>query len=336
MFDMLKSLCDINSPAGFENDIRKYIINEISPFCEYTVDKLGNIIAFKKGKNRPLVKLMVDAHIDEVGIIITSITADGFLKFSTLGSISDSILLNRRVTINGSVTGVIGCKPIHLISTEDKKKIPTADSLYIDIGCVSREEAEKTVNIGDSGVLNSETQMLSDTLIKAKALDDRAGCYVLIELLKNDSEYDFYATFSVQEELGCRGAKTAAYSVSPDAAIIIETTTAADISGVSEENRICSLGNGPAVSFMDSGTLYDRDLYNAALNSGVKCQPKSATTGGNNAAAIHLSRSGVKALTLSVPCRYLHTPNCVADLRDIEDTIKLSKYMINKICSGEV
>lgn len=336
MFNKLKALCDINSPAGFEKTIRKYIIKEISPYCEYSVDKIGNIIALKKGKRASLVKLMIDAHMDEVGIIISNITDDGFLKFHTLGGIGAETLLCRTVTINDSVTGVIGLKPIHLTSGDEGKKIPEIKNLYIDIGCTTREDAEKKVNIGDSGVLDSETEMISDTKIKAKALDDRAGCFALIELLKAPSEYDFYATFTVQEELGCRGAKCATYTVNPDAALILETTTAADISGVAEENKICLVGNGPAVSFMDTSTLYDRALYTAAMNSGIKCQAKAGVTGANNAASIHLSRSGVRTLTVSVPCRYLHSTSSICDLRDIEGIVELSKYLINKICSGEI
>ncbi len=336
MFNKLKALCDINSPAGFEENIREYIIKEISPYCEYSVDKIGNIIAFKKGKKSTNIKLMVDAHMDEVGIIITSITADGFLKFHTLGGIDAEALLCRTVTINDTIKGVIGLKPIHLTSGDEGKKIPEIKSLYIDIGCTTREDAEKKVNVGDYGVLDSETEMISDTKIKAKALDDRVGCFALIELIKAPSEYDFCATFTVQEELGCRGAKCAAYTVNPDVALILEITTAADIAGVADENKVCLVGNGPAVSFMDTGTLYDRELYNAAINSGIKCQAKTGITGANNAASVHLSRSGVRTLSISVPCRYLHSPSCVCDLGDIEGIIELSKYMINKICSGEV
>lgn len=336
MFNKLKTLCEINAPSGFEENIRKYIIKEIAPYCEYSVDKLGNIICLKKGENRSAQKLMIDAHMDEVGIIITSITDSGFLKFCTLGGINDNILISRTVTINNNITGVIGCKPVHLINDEDKKKIPKSDALYIDIGCTSRIDAEKKVSIGDCGVLNSATEMLSDTTVTAKALDDRAGCFTLIELLKTPSKYDFYATFTTQEELGCRGAKVAAYGIDPDVAIILETTTAADIMGVADEDKVCSLGHGTAVSFMDRSTLYDRELYNTALSSGIPCQPKSLVSGGNNAGAVHLNRKGVRTISLSVPCRYLHTPYCLCDLRDIESTIKLSEYMINKICSGEV
>ena len=142
--------------------------------------------------------------------------------------------------------------------------------------------------------------------IKAKALDDRVGCAVLIELLKSDAEYDFYASFSVQEEIGLRGAGVAAFSVEPDAAIVIDGTTAADVAGVAPAKQVCRQGEGAVVSFMDGATSYDREYYNAALSSGIKAQSKCAVAGGNNAGSIHLSRGGVRSLALSVPCRYIH------------------------------
>ena len=336
MLENFKEFCEINSPSGDEKSIRERILSEISPFCEYATDRNGNIIAFKKGKKRSAVKLMVDAHLDEVGIIISAVTPDGFLKFQVLGGIKPSVLLCRKVIINDSVVGVIGCKPIHLTEGEEGKKLPGTDALYIDIGCSTRAQAENLVSIGDSGVIMSDFVALSDNCVKAKAIDDRAGCYILVELLKKSSEYDFYATFTVGEELGCRGAKTAAFTVNPEAALVLEATTAADIDGVSDENRVCVLGNGPAVSFMDRGTVYDRDLFSAAVNSGIPCQVKRAVAGGNNAGEIHLSREGVRTLAISVPCRYIHTPSSICDIRDIENAERLAVYMINKICSGEV
>lgn len=334
MINALKELCQLNGTSGNEDNIRQYILKQLDGVAECKTDALGNIIAFKKGKNASKYKVMVDAHMDEVGIIITSITSDGFLKFTTLGGIKDCILLSRTVTINDSITGVIGCKPVHLSSADERKTAPKKDALYIDIGVSSKEEAEKYVTAGDYGVIDSDFEILGDT-IKAKAIDDRAGCLVLLELLKSESDYDFYATFTVQEEIGTRGAKTATYSVNPDFAIVLEATTAADIDGVADSDKVCSLGDGPAVSFMDKSTVYDRALYNAALASGITCQSKASVTGGNNSSSIHQTREGVRTLALSIPCRYIHSPSCVANINDIKAEIELAKYMINKICSGE-
>jgi len=193
----------------------------------------------------------------------------------------------------------------------------------------------KLVSIGDRGVLLSEFYEVGDKLL-SKALDDRLGCAVIIELLKNYDEYDFYATFTVGEEVGLRGAKTAAFKVNPDAAIIIDSTTASDIAGVSDDKTVCNLGKGAAVSFMDRATVYDRNYYNAAINSGITCQPKRAVAGGNNAGSIHLSREGVRTLAISTPCRYIHSSSSVTDINDVYSVLSLTEYMIDGICGGSI
>lgn len=335
MIELLKKLCELDGTSGAEDNIRDFIISQIDGFCDYRTDNLGNIIAFKKGKKTALRKIMVDVHMDEVGFIITNITADGFLKFSVVGGIETSALMFRNVKINGNLNGVIGGKPIHLMSAPERKKMPDASSLYIDIGADSKEEAEKIVNIGDSGVICSDFTKNGENII-SKALDDRIGCAVLISLLKDTSEYDFYASFSVQEEIGCRGAKTATFGIDPESAVILEATTAADISGVGEDSKVCKLGEGVAVSFMDRATVYDRGYYNAALKSGIKCQPKAAVAGGNNSSAVHLSKEGVRTIALSAPCRYIHSSHSVANSEDINNMLKLARYMINGIASGDV
>lgn len=335
MLELLKKLCLLDGTSGDEDAVREFIISEIDGFCDYRTDNLGNIICFKKGKKQPLKKVMLDAHMDEVGLIITSVTNDGFLKFKTVGGIDTAALMFRKVKINGKVDGIIGGKPIHLIKGDARKKLPESDSLYIDIGVSSKTQALEKVSLGDRAIIESDFVISGDN-IKAKAIDDRIGCAVLITLLKSDSEYDFYASFSVQEEIGTRGAKTAAFSINPDAALVIEATTAADISGVPDDKKVCKLGDGAVVSFMDRGTVYDKDYYNAALQSGVLCQPKKAVAGGNNSAGIHLSREGVRTLAISLPCRYIHSASCVANLDDCNSVEELTKYMLNGICSGNI
>ena len=334
MTDFLKELCALNAVSGDEKAVRDYIISKIDGKADWHTDNLGNILVFKKGKNRSVKKLLIDAHMDEVGFIISSVTADGFLKFQTVGGINTAAIMFRQVKI-GNVNGVVCGTPIHLLSGKKKKKLPKSDSLYIDIGAESREEALKLVSLGDRAVMCSEYREMGNK-IKAKAIDDRAGCAILLSLITNDSDYDFYASFSVQEEVGLRGAKTAVFAADPDAAIVLEATTAADIADVDETHRVCVLGNGPAVSFMDRATVYDREYYRAALESGIKCQPKSAVAGGNNSGAIHLSRGGVRTVAISVPCRYIHSSSCVADKEDIKNAERLAKYMLAGICSGTV
>ena len=334
VFDILRELTELDGVSGDEKAVSDYIISKIEGFCEYKTDPLGNIIAFKKGRNRSIKKLLVDAHTDEVGLIITSVTADGFLKFSAVGGIDTAVLMFRRVRI-GKINGVISGKPVHLLSGDEKKKLPKADNLYIDIGASSKEDALGLVRPGDRVVITGGYTEMGGR-IKAKAIDDRAGCAILISLIRSESEYDFYASFTVQEEVGLRGAKAAAFTVAPDSAIALEATTAADIAGAAESQKVCRLGDGPAVSFMDRATVYDRAYYSAALESGIKCQPKAAVAGGNNSGSLHLSRGGVRTLAISVPCRYIHSPSCVADREDIENAAKLTAYMINGICSGNI
>lgn len=336
MIELFKELCSLYAPSGSEEALTEFILKEVSPFAECSVQANGNIICFKKGKKRPAKKIMVDAHMDEVGIIATSFLADGFIKFATLGGINTAVMLGRRVVFQNGTVGVIGIKPTHLASDEEKKKFPEVSSLYIDIGASSESEAKQFVNLGDSAVFESEYRKMSADTVKARAIDDRAGVALLITLLKEEAEYDFYATFTVQEELGCRGARTATYSVAPDVALVLEATTAADLHGVSVDNRVCALGEGPVISFMDTGTLYDKRLFSAALESGIKCQVKQKVAGGNNAGAIHLTGSGCATLAISLPCRYIHSPSSVARLSDLEDMYKLTKKLIFDIADGKV
>lgn len=334
MIELLRNLCNINGVSGDETTVSDFIIKQIEGFCEYKIDPLGNILIFKKGEKRANKKVMIDAHTDEVGMVVTSADDDGFLKFATVGGINTAVLMFRQVTVNG-INGVIGGKPIHLTEKEEAVKLPKKDSLYIDIGASSKEEVLQYVNFGDSIAFVNDFS-IEGKKVKSKALDNRIGCAVLIQLIRNNSEYDFYGSFSVQEELGTRGAKTAAFSIEPDCAIVIEATTAADIAGVANEDKVCVLGDGPAVSFMDGGTVYDKAYYNAAINSKIKCQSKAAVAGGNDSASIHLSREGVRTLAISAPCRYIHSASSVADIEDIENTLELTKYMLNGICSGSI
>lgn len=335
MIDILKQLCLIDGISGDEGAVRDFIINEIKDFCEYRVDNLGNIICFKKGENTPKRKIMLDAHTDEVGLIISNITESGYLKFKTVGSIDTAALLFRRVLINGKVNGVIGGKPFHLLDADSRKKLPKKEDLYIDIGAKTRQDAEKLVSLGDSAVMVSDFEILGES-VKSKALDDRIGCLVLIKLLKEYTKYDFYATFTVQEEVGLRGAKTAAFDVKPDFAIVLDSTTAADIPGTPEDKKVTVQGKGVAVSFMDNSTLYDKSLYNAAIQSGVLCQPKAAVTGGNNAGGIHISGTGVRTIAISAPCRYIHSANSIVNIRDIESMLNLSEYMLENIANESI
>ena len=329
----LETLCTLDGASGDEGSVRDYILSQIEGFCEVRIDALGNIIAKKKGKKTPKNRIMLDAHMDEVGVIAKYVTDDGFIKFSTVGGINTECLLAQRVRF-GSVRGVIGIKPTHLLSKDEQKKLPDADGLYIDIGAKDKAEALSLISLGDFGVFDSE-YIKSGDIICSKAIDDRAGCAMLIKLLRSDAEYDFYATFTVQEEVGTRGAGCAAFSVEPDYCICLESTTASDIAGVDGENRVCLLGGGPVLSFMDRSTVYDREMFKTATECGVKWQPKTAVAGGNNGGAIQRSGRGVRTLAISIPCRYLHSASCVASLSDMENAYNLCVAMLSRLGDRE-
>ncbi len=319
MIDRIEALCALPGVSGREDAVRAFIEKEIASHCEVKTDPLGNLIAFKKGAARPRRRVLLDAHMDEVGLFITGVTDSGLLRFATAGGIDPKVLHGRRVKV-GNRYGVIGVKPVHLMDEEERRKPSSAAGLLIDIGAKDKEEALNWNLIGETAVFDSRFLRLGDK-ITGKALDDRIGCALLMEMIGKEQPYDLWFSFSVQEELGTRGAKTAAFSVDPDCAVVVETTTAADIPGVEEGKRVCLLGNGPAVSFLDGGTCYDRELYSLcfaeAEKAGIPIQPKAAATGGNNAQAIHVNKGGVRTLALSIPCRYLHGPYGMADVRDI-------------------
>lgn len=335
VFEFAKELSLLDGISSREENVRNYIIEKIKNegTVSYIVDNLGNLIVEKKGDKTPKNKIMIDAHMDEVGLIVCYITPDGLLKVHSVGSIIEKVLLGRTVKVNG-LTGVIGIKPVHLTDKDKSKDIPKIDDLYVDIGAESREEAEKYVSLGDSIEFDSDWCEFGENgeYIKAKALDDRLGCAVMLDMILSGQEYDLTFTFTVQEEVGCRGAITATNRVKPDYAIALECTTASDISGISGEKKVCSLNDGAVVSFMDGGTVYLKDLYRKAMSiaeeNGIKAQTKTMIAGGNNASQIHKASCGVKCLAVSVPCRYLHSPSCVVKKSDVEDVKNLVQKLI--------
>ena len=336
MLEILRDLCNLPGISGREDKVRDYIISKIDGYCEYETDPLGNLIAFKKGAKTPKNKIMLDAHTDEVGMIVTGIDSDGFIKFTNVGGVETAVIIGRNVRIGKkNIPGVLGIKPIHLIEKDEEQTLPKKDDLYIDIGAKSKEEALSLVSLGEEIHFESEFIEFGDGFIKSKAIDDRAGCAVMIDLIRSELEYDCWFSFSVQEEIGTRGAAVSAFTVNPDYAIVLETTTAADISGVKGEERVCVCGNGGAISFMDRATVYDIDLYRKALdvarNNNIKAQTKTRVAGGNDAGSIHKSRGGIKVLTISVPTRYLHSPCCVCKYEDIESVRDLAKAMITEL-----
>ncbi len=337
--ELLRRLCAARGISGSENEVRDLILEEIRPHVtSVRISPLGNIIAFKRGAKRPKIRLMLNAHMDEVGMIVTCIMDDGLLKFEPVGGIDRRVLCGKAVTVRGEICGVIGAKPIHLLDGDEKEKSVPVKDLYIDIGAKDKEEAEQYVAPGDVVCFDS----IFDTahgMIKSRALDDRAGCAILIDMIQNELEYDMIFVFAVQEEIGLRGSKTAAYTVEPQAAIVVESTTAADVAGVDKENQVCQVGAGAVVSFMDRHTIYDREYYQmafaAAKKAGAKCQAKQAVAGGNDAGAIHISRGGVRTIAVSLPCRYLHSAVGMISQDDLKSAQKLIVELAGRIAGGE-
>ncbi len=330
MAELLKRLTEVGGVSGDEGRVRQLIRQEVSPFVdEVYTDRMGNLIAYKKGKGSGK-KVMLCAHMDEVGFIITGIGEDGMLKFKVVGGIDPRVLVSKRVLVGEKGhAGVLGIKAIHLQEPEEREHAVKVKQMYIDIGAVSKEEASQAVKPGDYVVFDSKYVEFGDNKVKAKALDDRAGCAAIIELIKQEQRYgfDLYACFSVQEEVGLRGAEVLGYSINPDIAIVVEGTTCSDVPGVDEHLYTTLMGKGPAITIMDGSSYANKELVgilvNTAKNEGIPFQFKKGASGGNDAGRIHLARKGVKAATVSIPCRYIHSPSSVMDLDDYKNTITL-------------
>ena len=335
--EILKTLCDEYGISGNESTVASRIIGMIEDYADsYYVDNLGSVIAFKKGTRTPAKKILIDAHTDEVGMIVTGFAADGGICFTTVGGVDARVILGRRVLVGEDrIPGVIGTKAIHMQSEEERKTAVPVDKLYIDIGCSSKEEAQALVDYGDEVCFPAGFGTFGNGYLKGKAIDDRFGCAVMVELIRSELPCDCWFSFSVQEEVGCRGAAASAFAVAPDYAIVLETTTAADLAGVSEPKSVCTLGKGAVVGFMDRGTVYPRDLYKLChqlgAEKGIPVQTKTMVAGGNDARSIHQAAGGIKTIAVSAPSRYLHSPFCVVKESDLTAVRDLTRALIEKL-----
>lgn len=336
----LENLCMINGASGDESRVRDYIKKNISHFADdITVDSMGSIIAFKKGTKYHNKKIIVSAHMDEVGFIISDITDDGFLKFKCVGGYDNRILLTQRLTItksNGDETdGIIGIKAVHLQSADERKKVVSTDSMYIDIGASSKEDAMKYVSRGDYAVFSPNYKFLGGDCIKSKALDDRIGCAVMMNLMENEYESDIYFCFTTQEECGLRGARVIGQRLNADIAFVLEATTAADVPYVDKSMHCTTQGMGPAVSVMDRASYSNKELNKfvckTADEAGIMYQFKKSAFGGNDAGGFQTAASGAKTCVISVPCRYIHSPVSTARQSDIDGMYNLANAVLNDI-----
>ena len=332
----LKILTDLDGVSGNEGAVRAYVLEKIQPFAdEITVDSMGNVIAFKRGTKRHDKKIIVCAHMDEVGLIISGFTDDGYLKFQAVGGVDERILLSQRVRIgNSKVPGVIGVKAVHLQTKEERKHVIKLDDLYIDIGAKDKADAMRSVGLGDYAAFDSAYREMGDC-IKAKAIDDRMGCLVLLTCIQQQYESDLYFCFSVQEETGLRGARVLAHRLQADMAVVFESTTAADIPFLEPHQYATRLGGGPALSIMDrasiSNKLLNKWIAETAENAAIPFQFKQTTFGGNDAGSLAVSGGACATAAISLPCRYLHSPVSMANKNDMEAMLKLADCVLQHI-----
>ena len=339
----LEKLSNACGVAGREEEVRNLMIKLMKPYADQVkIDKLENVIAIKKGKkNAP--KVMLAAHMDEIGLMVKTINKEGFLQFAKMGGIDDRILIAQKVTVNtanGPLQGIIGSKPPHIQKEEERKKIVAYDELFIDIGAENKEDAAKMgIKVGDPVTFDTKYAKVTEDTAIGKAFDDRIGCATMIETLKllekTKTDCTVYAVGTVQEELGLRGAATAAFGVDPDVGIAIDVTIAGDVPGVREFDTTVKMGKGPALTVSDSGLITHpkvlRLLLDAAEEEKIAIQLETGLMGSTDAARISLTRQGVPSGTISIGTRYIHSPVGMLSLKDAEESAKLTVAAIRKI-----
>ena len=339
MREILKTLSEAFGPSGYEDRVRElikeYISKDAPSDCEIFEDRVGNLYFHAPNSDGP--RLMINAHMDEVGFMVRGITDKGCLKIGCVGGMSSLVLGAKTVVSERGIKGVIASKPVHLLSREEKRRLPNIDSMVIDIGAKNREDAEKFASVGDYFVFDSDYREYGEGFIKCKALDDRHGCAIMCKLIDDikagaRTEYDLWFAFTCREEVSYSSARCAAEYVKPDLALVIESKAVQDIYGVPEEKKVCILGDGAIISFMDNSTIYDRSmvehLISIAEKNGIKYQKNKYISGGNDSAAIQKSIWGVKVGLISAASRYIHSQANVVKYEDIDAMYKIAYSLI--------
>ena len=337
---LLKQTCEIAGAPGFEKRIRDFVVEQVTPLVdEVSVDNLGSVVAIKRGSNNPEGKrVMVAAHMDEIGFIVTHIDDSGFIRFHTLGGFDPKTLTAQRVIVHGTqdLIGVMGSKPIHVMSQEERAKMPKTTDYFIDMGR-SKEEVEKYIKVGDPITRDRELIEMGDC-VNCKSIDNRVAVFILLEALKTLGEvpYDVYAVFTVQEEVGLRGANVAAHTINPDFGIALDTTIAYDVPGAAAHERITELGRGTAIKIMDGMTICDYRMVDfmkkTADAKGIAWQPEILPAGGTDTAGVQrMGKQGAIAGAISIPTRHLHQVIEMAHTGDIDLSIQLLKACLEEI-----
>ncbi len=332
--ELLERLSNAHGLSGYEGSVRQIIEEEVRPYVdEIKTDKMGNLIATKLG-GKPVV--MLAAHMDEIGLMVKYVDDKGFVHFTKSGGWFDQTLLNQRMVLHtekGMIYGVIGSKPPHAMKEEDKKKPVQAEDMFIDVGATSKEDAEKLgVKAGTPITSDMEFKSLGNDIVTGKAFDNRAGCAMLIEALREmkDVRATVHAVFTVQEEVGLKGAKTSAFGLNPDAALATDVTITGDHPGIEKKHSAIEMGKGPSITVSDAegrGIIVPESvlkwLKEAAESNKIPYQLEVGTGGTTDASAIHLSREGIPSGVISLPSRYIHTPVSVLSMSDLEKSAKL-------------
>jgi putative aminopeptidase FrvX len=336
----LEKLSNACGVTGREEQVRNIMVQLMTPYVdEIQVDRLENVIAIKKGKSKS-PKIMLAAHMDEVGLMVKTITKDGFLQFSKMGGIDDRILPAQKVVVytkKGQLSGIVGSKPPHIQKEEERKKIITYDDLFIDIGAENKEDAANLgVSPGDVIAFDVKYVNLGKDSVIGKAFDNRAGCLAMVEalILLTQTDCTICAVGTVQEEVGLRGAAAAAFGVDPDLALALDVTIAGDVPGVREFDTSVKMGKGPALTISDSGLITHpkvlRWLIETAEEEKIPFQLESGLLGSTDAARISISRQGIPCGNISIATRYIHSPVGMLSLKDVENSAKLTAAAIQK------
>jgi len=333
MKELIKKLTQIVAPSGREEILVNTILEEVKPYIDdYEIDPLGSLIVHKKGDGK---KILFDAHADEIGLMVTYIEDNGFLRFELIGGINPYTLISRRVIFQNGILGTIYYEAEKTEDLSKNLKNLSVDFLYIDVGAKSKEEARNKVKVGDMATWKGGFVDMGSRIM-AKAMDDRIACATLIEAIKRikDPKNDLYFVFAVQEEVGLLGAKTAAYNVSPDLAIAIDVTPAFDTPKGFKRIKV-ALGKGVAIKIQDRSLIANKEvvrkLTEIAENNSIPYQYEILPFGGTDGGAIQLTKSGIKTGVLSIPCRYVHSPNETIDMEDYKNTINFVEKIANEV-----
>ncbi|MFL0198767.1 M42 family metallopeptidase [Clostridium sp. WILCCON 0269] len=333
---LLEKLCNSIGPSGYEEQIRDVIRDELSTFTEnIAVDRMGNIIVHKNNKNDSSPKIMIISHMDESGIIITAYNKDGTLKFSSLGNIDKNTLPCKAVLIGSKkIPGVIGIKPIHIQSSKERSGEVSYENMCIDIGAFSEEECRKIISLGDFAIFNNDFSSFGDNLLKGKALNDRIGCSILIEVLKEELKCNLYGVFNVQGNIDQRGIYGAAYNINPDLVIILDTINSIDYAEVPDCLTTDKLRGGPVIPFKGGQCIFSREIVESIRNKadgmGIPYQKIGNTQGEGEVKAVYLAANNCKTASILIPCRYMNFNISVCSLADYDNTLALLKSYLEE------